>query len=104
MSPLGAFMAVDQPVTQEASRGPKSRAGLIAYPDVAPRLMPIATTRRPMMKGARLAAGAVEVLPGVDLVEPLVKVPPQQQGGHERTQARGHDVGAALAQGDPPPQ
>ena len=52
-------MAVDQPVTQEASRGPKSRAGLIAYPDRAPRLMPITTTARPMMNGARLAPGAV---------------------------------------------
>jgi hypothetical protein len=52
-------MAVDQPVTQEASRGPKSRAGLIAYPDRAPRLMPIATTARPMMNGAMFESGAV---------------------------------------------
>src|SRR4029453_476134 len=58
-SPLGAFMAVDHPVTQEASRGPKSRAGLIAYPDSAPRLIPITTTARPMMNGAMLAPGAV---------------------------------------------
>ena len=52
-------MEVDQPATQAASRGPKSRAGLIAYPDRAPRLMPITTTARPMMNGARLAPGAV---------------------------------------------
>src|SRR4029450_9049349 len=52
-------MAVDHPVTQEASRGPKSRAGLIAYPDRAPRLIPITTTARPMMNGAMLAPGAL---------------------------------------------
>ena len=50
---------VDQPATQAARRGPKSRAGLMAYPAAAPRLMPMATTASPMMNGAMLAPGAV---------------------------------------------
>src|SRR6266700_3910009 len=36
-------------------RGPKSRAGLMAYPVLRPKEVPIATTRRPMMSGLRFA-------------------------------------------------
>src|SRR5205807_2225358 len=34
-------------------RGPKSRAGLIAYPALKPNVAPISTTSRPTMTGAR---------------------------------------------------
>jgi hypothetical protein len=42
-----------------ATRGPKSRAGLMAYPALLPHAMPMPTTTRPMMNGARFAAGGV---------------------------------------------
>src|SRR3954468_17843575 len=44
---------------KDARRGPKSRAGLMAYPALVPHAKPIATTIRPMIHGARLTPGDV---------------------------------------------
>src|ERR1051325_6900371 len=44
------------PATTVNSLGPKSRAGLIAYPCIPPNAIPIATTTIPIMNGARFPA------------------------------------------------
>ena len=49
-----------QPATAVNRRGPKSRAGLMAYPVLKPKLAPIATTSRPTITGVR-PAGAGEL-------------------------------------------
>ncbi len=49
-----------QPATAVKSRGPKSRAGLIAYPELKPNVAPISTTSRPTITGAS-PAGARRV-------------------------------------------
>jgi hypothetical protein len=43
------------PCAQAKRRGPRSRAGLIAYPALTPKEIPIATTIRPTMNGAMFA-------------------------------------------------
>ena len=47
-----------QPAKKANSRGPKSRAGLIAYPALGPYDMPIAPTAAPTSQGPMLPAGA----------------------------------------------
>lgn len=49
-----------------ANLGPKSRAGLIAYPVVPPKLNPIATIRKPTISGFN---------PSVNLFAPIAKIP-----------------------------
>jgi hypothetical protein len=44
-------------MSQVMMRGPRSRAGLIAYPELAPNDMPMAKTPRPMISGAMFAFG-----------------------------------------------
>src|SRR5437588_902575 len=44
-----------QPAIQAKMRGPKSRAGLIAYPALAPNEMPTAITIMPTIHGVMLA-------------------------------------------------
>src|SRR5690349_10417124 len=46
------------PWDQVNNLGPKSRAGLMAYPELVPKVRPIATTTRPMRKGWRFDIGA----------------------------------------------
>ena len=47
------------PATQAKSLGPRSRAGLIAYPALAPKEIPIAATARPMTSGPIFDNGAL---------------------------------------------
>ena len=49
-----------QPAIAVNSRGAKSRAGLMAYPELNPNVAPISTTSSPTMTGAR-PAGAGEL-------------------------------------------
>ena len=44
---------------QAKSLGPRSRAGLIAYPALAPKEIPIAATARPITSGPIFANGAL---------------------------------------------
>ena len=66
--PHWSVHACPYPVIHSANRGPKSRAGLIAYPALVPQAIPMATTTRPMTTGARLDSG------GVALTEVMAKM------------------------------
>ena len=52
--------SLPHPATDVKSRGPKSRAGLIAYPELNPNVAPMSTTSRPTTTGVR-PAGAGEL-------------------------------------------
>src|SRR5690625_4539597 len=57
--PLPGIASSPQPPAQASSRGPRSRAGLMAYPALAPKDIPIAATEKPMINGPRFARTAV---------------------------------------------
>ena len=48
-----------QPARQANTRGPKSRAGLLTYPALAPKDIPMAATTNSMIRGPRFAFTAV---------------------------------------------
>ena len=47
------------PPTAVNSRGPRSRAGLIAYPQLKPKVIPISTTSAPTQIGARFVGAPI---------------------------------------------
>ena len=63
------------PATTANKRGPKSRAGLMAYPFIPPNEIPMATTSSPMTMGAKFAPGSALSL------STTAKIRPTRQSG-----------------------
>src|SRR5580704_3596483 len=67
--------ALPQPATAVNSRGPKSRAGLIAYPALNPNVIPISTTSAPTPNGAKYGGRPIfflSVIPKIQAINSAV--------------------------------
>ena len=87
-----------KPARVSKRRGPRSRAGLMAYPFMPPNEMPMATTMRPMTTGARLEPGRALSLSTTARIRPSSSAVPMTWSNEARPES-GHGGEGAE---DPP--